>query len=675
MYAHRFWYATGLVLVSALAGLAADKDVLGDPLPPGATARLGTTRLRLPTYTPPVLAPDGKTLFATSSTGLQRLDPATGAALGKAVTQVYGSKLVPSADGKRIALASSNGAAVCEVATGKVLVKLDRPLPSTDGAIAISADGTVLALGGAGDRTKKQPVTVLIWNVTTDKELHRLPVPQNEYANVALSADGKQLASWGAHFDPGAKNPPDPDTDPNRVVTFWDVTTGKEQAKFRVAGFSPASVTFAPDGRTAAVAGGTGSIDLVDPKTGASKLLLLGRSRMGRGLSFGPDGATLAASADDGAVQRWKVADGTRLSTTEPPVAGVQNVGVRAVSAEVSVAWGTRGSTVVVWEVPSGKLVSPDGGHTESVRGLAITSDGKHVLTSSEDGTARKWELATGKPLGTVPIRTPNLGFSYPPVADLSPDATRALVRELNGVGVHDLATGIQQYVIPTPTDGPSYAAFSPDGARIVLTTASYNPEKSPGRVAVWDAASAKRLVAIELPGYGPVAAAVTPDGKHLITAGLKPSVKGNGTFVVTVWEVATGAKKGELGEEGGFTPPRVATAPDNRTAAIVTAKGKLVAFDIPTGQFGKTYDLNERKPSTAPVFSPDGTKLAVAGLVEYTPAPRAPVLVLDWATGATKYTFAAPGGPPAVMAFAPDGKALVTGLSDTTAIVWDVGK
>jgi hypothetical protein len=42
------WLASALLLPPALAGLAADKDQYGDPLPPGAKARLDPTRMHKP---------------------------------------------------------------------------------------------------------------------------------------------------------------------------------------------------------------------------------------------------------------------------------------------------------------------------------------------------------------------------------------------------------------------------------------------------------------------------------------------------------------------------------------------------------------------------------------------------------------------------------------------------
>jgi WD40 repeat protein len=674
----RPWLAsTLLLLAAALAGPAADKDTYGDPLPEGAKARLGTARLRVLSYSAPLLTPDGKTLYAQSSAGLLKLDPATGASQGKAPGQLYGTPAVISADGKRAAHVNYDRVTVWETETGKTIAKVERRLPSTDFAASLSADGKTLAIGGIGDRVKKDPVTVIVWDVAADKELKKIAVPQNEYSSVAISSDGKTVATWGSHFDPDAKNPPDPETNPNRFVTFWNVADGKQLSKFRVGGYMPGMVAFSPDSALVAVSSGNGSIDLVDPKTGTSKNLLLGRTRMGRWVAFSPDGTTIAATADDGSVQRWKVADGARLSTTEPPVTGLYNTRVRALSAEKSIAWAGKGSTTVVWEVPSGKLISPAGGHSSPVRGVAITGDIKFAITSADDGTTLKWELATGKPAGTVTLRQPNAGFGgYQPAAIFSQDVTRALVRDPSGgLGIHDLATGTQQYVIPVAYEGASYAAFSADGSKVVVVSSSYDTKKLPARVSVWDVAAAKRAAHLDLPGFGTLSASITPDGKHLVTAARKPAEKGNGEFLVTAWDAATGAKKGEYSEEAGFSTPFVATASDNKTAAVVTARGKLIVFDLAGGKVNKTIDLKNNQPALTPVFSPDGKKLAVICQADYGPTQSAPIHVLDWESGDIKHSFASPGGTPGAAMFSPDGKWLITGSPDTTATVWDVSK
>ncbi len=677
MNARRLWFSFAILLLApALVGLAAEKDAYGDPLPDGAKSRLGTARLRVQTYSTPILTPDAKSLYAQSGGGLALLDPATGAVQKKVPAQFFGTPTILSADGKRAAYVSYDRVTVWDTESGKAVAKVERRLPSSDSAAALSANGKVLAIGGAGDRTKKDPITVLVWDVDADKEVTKVTAVQNDSASAAISADGKVLATWGVHFEPDSKTPPNPETNPGRFVHFWNAADGKELAKFRVAGYAPSAVVFSPDGSVAAIASNNSSIDLVDPKTGAGKQVLLGRSGMGRSITFSPDGATVAGVANDGTVQRWKVADGTRLSTTEPPSGNMYNVRLRMLDNEKAVAWGARGQAVVVWDVPSGKLISPAGGHTSMIRGLVVTPDNKHVITSSEDGATLKWELETGKPAGAVTLRSPYGGVGgYVPPGIFSPDVTRALIRDSggSGLGVHDVATGTQQYVIPTPLEGSSYGIFAGNGSKVVVTSSSYNPKQTPGRVTVWDVASAKRASSLELPGYGTLSATITPDGKHIVTAGRKPAEKGNGEFIIAAWDAANGAKKGEFVEEAGYSVPHVAAAADNKTAVAVTSKGALVSFDLTTGKLGKTFDINRRTPALAPVFSPDGKKFAVGCTADYTANQVSAVLVIDWESGTVKQTFSSPGGTVTSLAFSPDGKWLVTASPDTTATVWEL--
>jgi WD40 repeat protein len=683
--ARRLWFALALLLLGpGLVGLSADKDPYGDPLPEGAKARLGTARLRMETYSPTLLTPDGKSLYALTNFGMPRLDPFTGAVQAKFQRAFGGSIGGVSADGNRVVQIGFGGVTVWDIGGAKSLAKVQRRLPSSNYPVALSTDGKTLVLGGANEPGKADPVTVLVWDVDGDKEVQKITVPQNQSASAAVSGNGKTVATWGTHTEPGAKGAPDPgvkgapdpETNLNRFVHFWDAGTGKALGKFRSYGYAPGTVVLNGAGSLAAVSNNNGTIDLVDTKTGTSKFLLLGRSRMGQWIAFSPDGATVAGTGDDGAVQRWKVADGTRLSTTEAPVPNVSGARVRLLDNEKGLAWTMKGAAVLVWEVPSGKLRSPEGGHTNPVRAVTVSPDNKYVVTSADDGVALKWELATGKPAGSVALHHPGGVGGYTPAPLFSADLARALVRDTSGsLGVHDVATGIQQFVLPVPFEGYSVGTFSTDGSKVIVATSSFDTRRAPSRVTVWDVVAGKRLLALDLPGFGSVAAALTPDAKHVVVVGRKPAEKGNGDFVAAAYAVATGARKGEYTEEAGFTNPLVATAADNKSAAVVTAKGRVVSFNLETGKVDRTFDLNRRVPAIAPVFSPDGKKLALAIQAEFDEDRTAPVLVLDWASGEIRHPFRTRAGSPGAMAFSPDGKWLVTGSNDTTATVWDVSK
>jgi WD40 repeat protein len=57
-------------------------------------------------------------------------------------------------------------------------------------------------------------------------------------------------------------------------------------------------------------------------------------------------------------------------------------------------------------------------GHTDPVLCLALSPDGKHLASGSRDGTARVWDVTTGKEVARF-VRGPRgVGWSAPPGAD-----------------------------------------------------------------------------------------------------------------------------------------------------------------------------------------------------------------------------------------------------------------
>jgi len=320
----------------------------------------------------------------------------------------------------------------------------------------------------------------------------------------------------------------------------------------------------------------------------------------------------------------------------------------------------------------------------------AFSPDGKHIVTASDDMTARIWDAATGKPVGE-PLSGRVLSAAF------SPDGQRIVTASWDTTArVWDAATGKP---IGEPLKGHEdavrSAAFSPDGKRIV--TASDDKTAR-----LWDAATGKPIGA-PLKGHGgPVwSAAFSPAGKRIVTASWDKTAR--------VWDAATGKPIGEPlnGHEGrvwsaAFSPDgtRIVTASDDKTARLWdAATGKPIgeplkghdgyvfsaAFSpdgmrVVTASDDKTarvWDVATGKPIGeplkghdgrvfSPVFSPDGTRIITASDDK---TPR----VWDAATGQ-------PIGEPlrgheakvSSAAFSPDGKRIVTASDDKTARLWD---
>jgi WD40 repeat protein len=52
---------------------------------------------------------------------------------------------------------------------------------------------------------------------------------------------------------------------------------------------------------------------------------------------------------------------------------------------------------VKLWNLGTGREVQEFKGHTQPVRAVAFTFDGRYALSASDDGTIRVWDLGTGK--------------------------------------------------------------------------------------------------------------------------------------------------------------------------------------------------------------------------------------------------------------------------------------
>ncbi|MGH7224547.1 MAG: sigma-70 family RNA polymerase sigma factor, partial [Gemmataceae bacterium] len=234
------------------------KDRYGDPLPVGAMARLGTVRLRHACevgISPVVFTRDGKTAIAGDDTGdIVYWDVASGQEVRRfsRVVPNWPCCLAINADGKRLAAVDRvRELILVEVATGKRLSKskVPNPDPTVDSLIIqilFLPDGQTLALR---DGTS----TILLWDAIHQKKLHELKGHTGYVKCMAVSPDGKTLASAG-------------ESDPH--IRLWDVASGKQKLDIASAKNIEPSLSFSPDGKTLAVVGESSPLAFFDAKTG-----------------------------------------------------------------------------------------------------------------------------------------------------------------------------------------------------------------------------------------------------------------------------------------------------------------------------------------------------------------------------------------------------------------------
>jgi WD40 repeat protein len=210
-------------------------DALGDPLPAGAVARLGTVRLRHGDYLRSIrFAPDGKTLISLGQDGVHVWDATT----GKPVRH-FGAAIVPrsldlSSDGRRAAISrfhegSGGPVEVWDLATGKLLHKLGNQHYSQ---VCFSPDGKQLAARTNHLLSPDFPWSISLWDVESGREIRTLPGPKEHIWDMKFSADGKSLLLGGS----------------GRMISLWSTADGKELRRFRDVPADVHSLALSPSG-------------------------------------------------------------------------------------------------------------------------------------------------------------------------------------------------------------------------------------------------------------------------------------------------------------------------------------------------------------------------------------------------------------------------------------------
>ncbi len=250
-------------------------------------------------------------------------------------------------------------------------------------------------------------------------------------------------------------------------------------------------------------------------------------------------------------------------------------------------------------------------GHTDWVNAVAFSPDSAMVATAG-DYTVRRWDAATGAPIGQ-PLR----GHT---------DSVLSAV----GVGpVNDVA-------------------FSPDGT--MIASASLD-----STVRLWEAATGK-LIAEPLTHTNFVnAVAFSPDGTLIASASEDDGVR--------LWNPATGAPIGLSLSHGGLIVVDVAFSPNGAVIASASVDRTVRLWDSATGELiGQLLGHTDTVFGVA--FSPDGTMIATAG----------DNTVRRWDTATGEPIGPPLSHPDAVneVVFSPDSGTIASASADRTVRLWD---
>ena len=120
-----------------------------------------------------------------------------------------------------------------------------------------------------------------------------------------------------------------------------------------------------------------------------------------------------------------------------------------------------RDRTIRQWDVTTGKEVRQFTGHADGVSSLAISRDGRRLLSGSWDKSVRLWDVDTGKELKRFEEGHSQQVWGVA----LSPDGKRALSASFDlTVRLWDVNLGKELQSFKGHTQSIWVVAFSPDG-------------------------------------------------------------------------------------------------------------------------------------------------------------------------------------------------------------------
>ena len=673
MIAARFLFAV-VVYFGALRGLgwAGDApatapaesprlDPLGDPLPKGALVRFGTTRLRHDANA--LVFRDGKTIVSLGSS-IRFWDATT----GQLIKEIRNQKLADSeeatisADAKHaVTRHNENDFRVWELDSGRLIREFKTnnenfSMPDDQRRLSSSTDGSRFIVrktdfNRQAGTLEQRPV---IYSTVPGKSPIKLQTGNNHLRACCMSPNAEQAVTL-EDAQAGAPNE-------KQLLNFWDAATGKRIRSDELKAETFDQIDFAPGGKALICIGEKKlALRTIDGKelwrasgefegvqiacsTGNRLVVLAPKEEAGKveahvvDLSSGkvlkkwlvPGGlATAAAISPDG--ERLAIAGGARfrilnvLDGKDLVAAPGHSGGIWTTSVTPDgrfvVSSDSTDNEPILWEIATGRIVRSFTGNTDACVCAACSHDGKLVASCTSGGTARIWELATGKQLFHLEQQQEQIWC----IGFLADDQYLALISAGGGgISVYDyrksktisemkVDLGGYPCVTYCQSDGRFFAVY-PNGGP------NFGPNSQVNGFDLWDVRAGRVFRHFDGQHGAWFRCAVTHDLRTLATL--------NDDGKIRLWEVATGKlrmgiKAGASQHDGsGWTPLEI--SPDGLTIACTgNAESRIDFWDVPSGtRFGNLKAHDEQ------------------------------IMTID---------------------FTPDGRTLLTGSKDTTMLTWDL--
>jgi WD40 repeat protein len=316
---------------------------------------------------------------------------------------------------------------------------------------------------------------VRLWDVETGKEVQTFQGPRGEVGRAAFSPDGKLVlaAERGprnvkTYFENGNQIGGSSGTIQDGQAYIWDASTGKLVQTLKGHEYGITYSAWAPDSERVLTADYSigfktddGAARIWNVKSGKPVVKLEGNRGELRMATFSPDGKHVIILHHPAVayVEIWDAATGRIVRTLGRPT--WYKYGQYPDPKSNRVVYKRNDRVVYVHE-------GQDTGHTAFISHAAYSRDGRRIITTSWDRTARLWDSATGKQL--LVLRGHIMSVQH---AAFSADGKRIVTASDDETArVWDAETGAEIFTLAGHTAAVLTAVFSPDGKSVATGSA-----------------------------------------------------------------------------------------------------------------------------------------------------------------------------------------------------------
>ncbi len=302
---------------------------------------------------------------------------------------------------------------------------------------------------------------------------------------------------------------------------------------------------------------------------------------------------------------------------------------------------------IAFWNPGTGEQERVLRGHTDRVDALAISLDGRSLVSGSYDQLVKVWDVARGKERLTLKGHQ-----NFVSAVAISPDGKLVASGDFQ-IRLWDISAGrehVHMRQLGEQRGSVGGLAFGPDGQTLVSGG-------DDGTIDVWEVSTGRQIKSLSVEPLRErwKDLAFTPDGTMLAAAGFDHGL--------VVWETATWAIRYRIAEDNHLGAQALSFTRDGRQLAVSLGFASRIV-DVATGNELRRFP-QQPVGINAVAMSPDGNTLATTGLM---------IKLWDVSTGQEKTPIVAGhGGSVESVAFGPDGDVLATGGADHAVKLWDL--